>query len=231
MLSFRQVFLGLSLFASAGLVHAAPIVLDAGAFTVTYDDAQTGLYGQGFLSGSLDTVYFQPTAFTAFSAGNPVSTQASLQLAITVNPGYTLTGLSFTERGNYFLSAGGMVDVEASVEALESATSATSVLDLSPGSPLDQGGGSHYWELTGVLPPFGPGSPQTLLITFDNEVTSAPVGGIGFIQKTYAGLRISTEPAAVPEPSGWALLRAGALAAGLAGRRRVRSGGSPSQAA
>jgi len=51
----------------------------------------------------------------------------------------------------------------------------------------------------------------------------APVGSLGFIQKTYVGFRVLTEPAAVPEPSALALLLAGMMAALLVGRRRVRA--------
>jgi hypothetical protein len=88
---------------------------------------------------------------------------------------------------------------------------------------------STPWELTGSLSTLGLGAPQTLLITLDNTLfASAPTGGLGFIQKTYAGFRVVTQPAAVPEPSSWALLLAGMMAALLVGRRRV---GAPTRAA
>jgi hypothetical protein len=226
MLSPRKLVLGLSLLAVAHASLAAPITLDADRFTVTYDAAQTGLYGQGFLSGSLDTVYFQPSTFAAFSGGNPASTPASLQLTFTIDPGYAFAGFAFAERGDYFLFGQGAVDVAASVAVVNADTDASALLSLAPGTPLAQTGASTPWELTGNLTPQGLDLPQTLLVTLDNELfASAAAGSLGFIQKTYVGFRILTvaQPAAVPEPSSWLLLLAGMMAALLVGRRRVRA--------
>jgi hypothetical protein len=222
MLIFRKILMGLSLFAVANGVLAGPITLDGDHFTVTYESSQTGLYKQGFLSGSLDTVYFQPNTFTALSGGSQVSTQAPLQLTFSIDPGYSFTGLNFTERGDYFLIGGGAVNVGASVEAVNADTSASTLLNLAPGTPLAQTGSSTDWELTGSLSSLGLGAPQTLVVTLDNTVfASAPAGGLGFIQKTYAGFQIVTQPVSVPEPSGLALLLAGVMAAVLVGRRRL----------
>jgi hypothetical protein len=78
--------------------------------------------------------------------------------------------------------------------------------------------------LTGSLSAQGLGLPQTLLVTLDNSLLAdATSGSLAFIQKTYAGFNVATvaAPAAVvPEPSSWALLFAGTLAALLAGVRR-----------
>lgn len=224
MLCIRHLLLGLGLFAAANLAQATPITLAGDHFSVTYDDAQVGLYKQGYVAGSQDTVYFLPTRLAAFSGGSPVTAQAGLQLTLTINPGYTFAGLAFTEWGDYFLSGGGAVDVDASVQVLNPGTQAAGVLALSPASPLSQAGSSTHWELSGLLAPTGLDA-QTLLINFDNLLTSAPVNGIGFIQKTYVGFRVLTEPARVPEPASGALLLAGVLAALLVrhGRRLARA--------
>lgn len=228
MSSFLKAFLALGLLSCAGLVQAAPITLYAEHFSVTYDDAQAGLYKQGALSGSLDTVYFLPNTFSALSGGNEVGTQASLQLTFEITtPGHTFAGFTFTERGDYFLFGGGAVDVAASVLVLNDATSESGILEPASG-PFDQTGISTPWELVGSLTSqelADMGSPQTLVVTLDNTLqASSSTGGIGFIQKTYAGFRMLTEPAAVPEPSSLALLLAGIMAALLIGRRqRVRT--------
>jgi hypothetical protein len=207
--------------------HATPIVVNGDHFSVTYDDALAGPYKSGFLSGSQDTVYFQPNTLNALSGGTPASTAASLQLTLVIDPGYRFGGLSFTERGDYFLFGSAAVDVASSVQLVNPATSASAVLNLDPGSPLAQTMRSTPWELTGSLSPLGLDSPQTLLITLDNTLSASALnGGIGFIQKTYAGFRITTEQVAVvPEPSSWALVLAGMLAALLVGRRTPRSCG------
>lgn len=213
--------LALGLLALANVVVAAPITLTGDHFTVSYESTQTGPYNQGLLSGSQDTVYFQPTTFSALSGGSPASTQGLLQLTFTIDAGYTLAGLTFAERGDYFLFGGGSVNVAASVLAVNPANSASALLSLAPGSPLSQIGGSTPWALTGSIFPVGLDSPQTLVVNLDNTLTAnAAQGSLGFIQKTYAGFQVLTRPAAVPEPSSGLLLLAGLLAALLAGGRR-----------
>ena len=222
MTRFHSILITLALLASTNLTQAALITVNGDHFNVTYDGAQTGLYGPGYMAGSLDTFYFQPTAFTAFSAGTPVGTSASLQFTLVIDAGYRLGGLEISEWGNYFLSNTGMTNVAAGVQVQDADTLTLSTLALTPGTALDQSGGSVDWALFGSIAPPSTAS-QTLQITFNNELTSAPVGGIGFIQKAYTGFKVLAvaEPTAVPEPSSWALLLAGALAAGLAGGRRM----------
>lgn len=230
MLLLRKTILGLGLLALTNAALAAPITLNGAHFTATYDDALTGVYKQGFISGSLDTVYFQPNTFSALSGGGQTSTQAALQLSFTIDPGYSFAGLSFTERGDYFLFGGGAADVAASVQAVNPASSASTLLSLSPGSPLSQTGGSTAWQLAGTIAPAGLGSPQTFVVTLDNTLfASASAGSLGFIQKTYTGFQVLTQPvAAVPEPASGLLLLAGASAAALVGwRRRVPAGDRP----
>lgn len=223
MLKLRKAFLVLGLLSIVSVAEASPIVLTGDHFTVTYESTQTGLYQQGFVAGSLDTVYFQPNSFTAFSSGGPVSTQGLLNLTFTIDSGYTFAGLLFTERGNYFLRNGGAVNVVTSVQQ---ANSASTLLSLAPGSPLASIGRSTPWELTGAVSLLSLGAQQTLAITLDNTLFASSSGpGLGFIQKTYAGFQVMTRPAApasVPEPSSVALVLIGMAAAVLIGRRRVR---------
>lgn len=222
----RKISLGLGLLFAVGGGHAAPITLTASQFSVTYDSSLGTLYGPGFLSGSLDTVYFQPTAFAALSGGTPASTQETLQLTFTAKPGYAFTGFTFTERGDYFIFGQAALDVAAIVTAVNPAVAGPAMFSLSPGSPLDQTMNSTPWALSGSVG--GLAGAQTLLVTLDNTLfADAPSGSLGFIQKTYAGFRMDTvaTPAAVPEPSSWSLLLIGMLGALLvgAGRRPARA--------
>ncbi|MDP1864079.1 MAG: PEP-CTERM sorting domain-containing protein [Thiobacillus sp.] len=222
MLKLRNAFLVLGLLSLVSVAEASPIVMTGDHFTVTYESTQTGLYKQGFMAGSLDTVYFQPNTFTALSSGSQVSTQGLLNLTFTIDPGYTFAGLSFTERGDYFLLNGGAVNVVTSVQH---ANSASPLLSLTPGSPLSSTGRSTPWELTGAVSLLNLGAQQTLTITLDNTLFASSSGpGLGFIQTTYAGFQIVTSkaPASVPEPSSVALVLIGMVAAVLIGRRRVR---------
>lgn len=225
MTRFPSILFALACLASADLAQSAPLTsFNGDHFSVTYDSTQTGIYGPGYLSGSLDTFYFQPTVFTAFSAGSPVLTSASLQFTLVMDAGYRLGGLEFNEWGNYFLSNAGMTKVAADVQVHDTNMLTASTLGLQSGLSLDQSGSSVNWALSGLIAPPSTAS-QILQITLNNDLTSAPVGGIGFIQKSYTGFKVLAvavaDPMAVPEPSSWTLVLAGALAASLVGRRRM----------
>jgi hypothetical protein len=223
MLSLHKAFLILGLFI-ASVAEASPIVLDAGHFTVTYDDVQAGLYGAGSVSGSGDTVFFTPTQFKTSSG----SVSSALALTFTIDPGYVFTGLSYSESGDYFLLGGAAVNVTGSADAKNAATSALASLVLTSGASLDSvttfaNFHTTDWSLAGDLSLSGLGAPTTLLINLDNELfasTTSP--GLGFIEKKFVGLQILTGPAltqgslgpaAVPEPASWTLLLAGMMAA------------------
>jgi len=224
MMSLRKSFLLLGLLSWVNVAQAAIIELDGDRFSVSYDDTQTGLYKQGYVSGLLDTVYFLPNTLSVQSNGSLVTNPTQLQLTLTIDPGYVFSGLSFTERGDYYLLRSGDVDVAASVRLLNPDTADTAELILASGV-LSQTRQTTPWELSGSLAPAALGASQTWLITLDNELfATAPTGGLGFIQKTYAGFQIATRPADVPEPSGLALLLAGGIAALLARRQASRRG-------
>jgi hypothetical protein len=221
MIQVKSILLGLGLLASAGLAQAAPITLFGDRFSVTYDDTQTGLLGAGLLSGSLDTLYFQPTAFSVFSAGGAASVSTALQFTVAVDAGYILDGLGIRQWGNYFLSGGGSTGASANLQLVDAGTLAAAALALAPAGSLNAAGGTLGWEMAGFLAaPAGAG--QVFQVNFDSTLVGNPANGIGFIQDNYAGFRIATRPAAVPEPSGLALLLAGSLAAFAIGARRVR---------
>jgi hypothetical protein len=217
----RRILVGACLLGMAGLAQAAVISITGDHFTFSYDEALVDpLYKNALLSGSQDTVYFLPTAFAAVTGDAPTSTSAALQFTLTIDPGYSFAGIQFAENGDYFLSEGGFVGAAASLHATNPDTLASALLDLA--SPALGGVGDFTsWALSGLLGAGGLGAPQTLTVDFENTLHSEPSGGLGFIQKTYAGFRVLTEPNAVPEPSGLALLVGGGLAAWAVRRRRL----------
>lgn len=232
MSSFTKALLALGLLSCASLAQAAPITLYAEHFSVSYDDA--GLYGQGFLSGSGDTIFFTPTQFKVSSGSGPVSVSSTLALTFIIDPGYAFTGLSYLEGGDYFLMGGATVDAASSIKAENTATLVASSLSLSPGAALDNvtSFASFHttdWLLAGDLSLVGLGAPNTLQITLGNElIADTPATGFGFIEKKYLGLSVITEaalpPEAVPEPASWTLLLAGMMAALFIGSRRRARG-------
>jgi hypothetical protein len=217
----KQTIIGAGLMMAAGLAQAGMISITGDHFTFSYDEAQVSpLYKQALLSGSQDTVYFLPTAFTAVTGGAPATTQAGLQFTLSIDPGYVFAGLAFAENGNYFLSNGGRVRASASLQAVNLDTSASGGLALNSGDALGHVGGTTSWELAGLLGPQGLGAVENLQVTLANTLTSEPVSGIGLIRKTYVGFSVHTREQAVPEPSGLALMLGGMFAAMLAARRR-----------
>lgn len=218
MLRLNSILMSLGLLAAAGLAQAAPITLHGNGFSVSYDTAQTGLFGTGALSGSLDTFFFQPTTFTALSNGPEVKTSSALEFTLTVDAGYRLNGIVLTERGNYTLSTGGLVGVSAAMQ-LTGDDPLGAFLMLEPAAPLSQTGGTVTWQMSGLLAaPVG--TSQVFTIRLDDTLIADPTTGIGFIRKNYAGFGILAEPVSVPEPSALALLLAGGGAALWVGRRR-----------
>jgi hypothetical protein len=221
MLSFPKALLALGLLSCASLVQATPITLtsNTGHFSVTYA-APADPFKPALLSGSQDTVYFQSSSFKAMSPGGQSEPGVQLLLTLKIDPGYVFSGLSFTERGNYYLSGGGAVGVETDITLTDLATMDSVALNLASDS-LNVQQGLTLWELGGMLGPVGQGASQTLEIKLNSTLFSSAPTGLAFIQNTYAGFQIMTEPAAVPEPSSLALVLAGILAATLAGRRVI----------
>jgi hypothetical protein len=219
MLSFPKALLALGLLSCASLVQAAPITLtsNTGHFSVTYA-APVDPFKPALLSGSQDTVYFQSSSFKAMSPGEQSEPGVQLLLTLKIDPGYVFSGLSFTERGNYYLSGGGAVGVETDITLTDLATMDSVALNLASDS-LNVQQGLTLWELGGMLGPVG--ASQTLEIKLDSTLFSSAPTGLAFIQNTYAGFQIMTKPAAVPEPTSLALVLAGILAATLAGRRVI----------
>lgn len=223
MLALRNVFLALGALFVTGLAHATPIVLDGDHFSITYDEAQVGVYRQGLVSGSLDTVYFLPTNFALATASPSANMQAELQFTLTIDPGYVFEGLAFAQNGNYFLSNGGLVAASASLQARDLDTGAAATLALDSADALTAVGLTTGWAFGGALGGSALDGARTLQISLDNTLTGEPVQGIGFIQSTYVGFRVQTRAHAVPEPSGLALMLVGGLAAIATGRRLGRT--------
>lgn len=219
---FSKAFMSLALAVLAVQAQATPIVVAGDRFSITYDDAQVGLYKPALLSGSQDTVYFLPSAFVAVANNAPASLQAGLQFTLSIDPGYVFAGLGFAESGNYILARGGSASAAANVQLLDLDTLASDGLLLDTGA-LGAVGGTTAWAISGALGTHTAGA-QNLQITLGDTLTSEPVGGIGLIRKSYVGFTVHTrEVQAVPEPSGLALMLAGLFAAWTIGRRRVRA--------
>lgn len=191
--------------------QAALITLSGNSVDYTFDDSLLGLFGPASVAG--DTLFFTPTEFKATSTAGVglVSTTQSLDVQISLKPGFSFVSLSLLERGDYLLFGPGTNT--ADVSGMLSLTDSTHTLGIALGSadPLDIVGlPTHNWEiavadLTGWVPALDLTLSNTLSASTDNA------RGIAFVEKKYVGITVST----VPEPGTWAIMLLGLGLLGL----------------
>jgi len=119
-----QLCAAILLLAAAGAESA---VINNTAATITYnDDHSFGSFASnsentfsGFTFGNLN---FDPVRNVETSSGQSSNETSFIWLTIKAAPGYTLTGVGFSESGNWATSNSGSVDVEAQGGIVDTAT-------------------------------------------------------------------------------------------------------------
>lgn len=228
-MNFKRYLAGIALAASVPLSASAAIVtLDGDYFDVSYDDALVGLFGTPMIVG--DAIKFFPSGNPGFTAKTTTSdttiiTNSTIALSITADAGWTLTGGSLWEAGDYLVFGGGSV------------VAATGQLRM---TPLDPSGSTLIDPITAsnaFVPATFPNLATTNWeatagVTLDDAANSANVsiqnilvayagGDAGpkgaFIEKKEVVLTVGVAP--IPEPATWATMATGAILLGFALRR------------
>lgn len=211
---------------------AAIVTVDGDFFDISYDDALVGLFGTPTIVG--DDIKWFPSGSPGFSAkvtgaDNLVVTSSTFALKITADQGYTLTGSSLSEGGDYFFFGNAVSGVSASgqLRMTSLAPSAPSVIDSIEASGTFTANpaltfNTKNWTASAVVALSAPAtsanvSVQNILAAW---AAGAPPLQAAFIEKKEVTLSVGVVP--IPEPSTWAMLGLGVGMVGFAIRRKMR---------
>lgn len=227
---FKQVAATAVLTVAAVGASAATATIDGEGFTITYDTALVGLFGTPTLVGNVLSWF--PSGSPGFSAQTDSGfdvTNSTFALLVTADAGYTLSGFSLAEGGDYFYfgapgaTAGVDVSGQLRVTSLPGGTTARPIIEsttYTANTWLDFGttdwsAGTSTVALNGVT---------QANVSVENILAAYVLGGPGyaFIEKKEAFLTIAVSP--VPEPETYALFLAGLGAVGFMVSRRRKLG-------
>ncbi len=210
---------------------AVPMTIAGTNVNFTFDTALTGLFGAPVVSG--DSFYFTPTNFMAdsFNGAGIDSTSATFNVAVTANPGYLISGVQFSEDGDYYKLGGGSAvavggklivrDLYAPFVPTISSIAATAPLNVT--TSFETFETTNWSAMSNVATPAAWGPVSGVNVTLQNILlanTSIP-GGAAFIDKKLAGLTITgSSPSPVPESNLYTMLLAGLGLVGFITRRR-----------
>jgi hypothetical protein len=207
---------GLAL-ASSG-VNAAIVSISGATVDFSYDDTGlSALIGNIWATGN--TLNFDPINFSAVSQNGGLSFQNAITpvINITAKAGYTLTGLSSFEQGDYFVIGDG--EVKVSGKSYFNLTPKA----INPASALDM----KYADLASMDLTDWSASNSTTLSSVESATAKiqnllfAQTGAdsLAFIEKTQMSLSAATMPVVVPVPGAFWLFGS-ALTGVLVSRRR-----------
>ncbi|NTV69981.1 MAG: PEP-CTERM sorting domain-containing protein [Azonexaceae bacterium] len=200
---------------------AATQTLDAGNFTISYDDSALGLFGTPVLTSS--GIAFAPGGTPGFTAVNSVL-QSTAALTITADAGYKLTSFNLNEKGSYFkVGDSSIVFVGGSLSLQDLAnTNGNVVNNFSSSVPLtvsttfDQHFKTENWSASTSANL----TSAKVNVSILDVLGAIPGSNGGYASIGKSSVILDVTVAAVPEPQSFAMLLAGLGIVGAVARRR-----------
>lgn len=218
------------------MVAAAVTLFAASAQAVTYtgtdvsftlDTDLVGLFGTPTVSGN--TLNFAPPAFSSSSADGAgyILVNQTINITVTANTGFELSGVSLLESGTYSLTgAGAYVEASGQLRVFDLDDPLNNEVTGSIVATL----GQNTWSANpnAIIPVVGWGGADSVVsgvkVTLENLLItdSLNLGDNAIISKTFAGVTVSVSP--VPEAHTYAMMLAGlGLVGMMVGRRNALS--------
>ncbi|UCV18456.1 PEP-CTERM sorting domain-containing protein [Ferribacterium limneticum] len=198
---------------------AATQTLDAGNYTISYDDSFLGLFGTPTLTAS--GISFATGGVPGFTAVNSVL-EATVSLTITADAGYKLTSFNLGEKGSYFkvdnsssVFVGGNLTVQDLVNTSSSVIKDIVTVPLTDTTTFNSQFHVSTWNASTSA---HLETAKAAVSIFDVLGAIPANGGYASIGKTNVILDVGV--AAVPEPQSFAMLLAGLGIIGAVARRR-----------
>ena len=231
-MKYRQIAVAAAMALSASAALAVPVTVVGSTFDITYDNALVGLFGAPMITGN--QVAWFPSGSPGFSASaisDVKITNSTFVLQLTAKPGYTLTGFSLLEGGDYkFYGSGSFVAAGGELRATPLTPGGPTLIDdidITSGAFLPQATSFPFptrkWLAAATLAlPAGTtqanATVENILFVYAADVTP---GDYAFIEKKDVFLTVMTAP--IPEPETYALMLAGLGVVGFVALRRRKA--------
>lgn len=176
-------------------------------FSVTYDDAQTGVFGQPQIANN--TVFFIPNDFFASSSNglgpDTLNDNFLFRLDVLAGHDFSLDQFDLTERGDYRLNGdGATVSVEGELQAYDTFNQSVVFADVLDTGPLNIADNQlHNWSGNASIGSTdGWTGTTSAWISIDSTLTADTqlLNEFAFVEKKFTGIAIELAVTQVPLP-------------------------------
>lgn len=206
----------------SGLASAAIVTINAGPYTLSYDNAAASDFVLGAVTASGFEWSFKDVSVQSFSSGVVTQNLLLPQFTVTANAGWNLGNTLNSSAGNVvFFEAGALASTSLTAGGTLSVLGgSTTVLPQTALSKSGTTSGYYFGATSGAL-----NDATSFTVKDVKLVLTANAGAASFAAITAQGQNklaysFTAEAVPVPEPESYALLLAGLGAIGLFARRR-----------